>query len=150
MAYEFKTLGSVEALTKVPENANALVEVDGEIKRVPGGALGGNNEYDLVITDDSYNRNASVDAGSYQNVYNKIMVKKDVPKILIKYCHDYVDAAYGVTTSFIYANIIVDVDNGEHYLEICYDHWVSSAYNEHSYIALYPNGEIYTSWAVPD
>lgn len=40
MAYEFKTLGSVEALTEVPENAHALVEVDGEIKRVPGGALG--------------------------------------------------------------------------------------------------------------
>jgi hypothetical protein len=44
MAYEFKTLGSVEALTEVPENANALVEVDGEIKRVPGGALGNKKE----------------------------------------------------------------------------------------------------------
>ena len=43
MSYEFKTLGSVEALTEVPKNANALVEVDGAIKRVPGGALGGNN-----------------------------------------------------------------------------------------------------------
>ena len=43
MAYEFKTLGSVEALTAVPENANALVEVDGAIKRVPGGALGGSS-----------------------------------------------------------------------------------------------------------
>lgn len=44
MAYEFKTLGSVEALTEVPENAHALVEVDGEIKRVPGGALGNKKE----------------------------------------------------------------------------------------------------------
>jgi hypothetical protein len=51
MAYEFKTLGSVEALTEVPENANALVEVDGAIKRVPGGALGGNGDaWDIVIT----------------------------------------------------------------------------------------------------
>lgn len=43
MSYEFKTLGSVEALTEVPKNANALVEIDGAIKRVPGGALGGDN-----------------------------------------------------------------------------------------------------------
>lgn len=51
MAYEFKTLGSVEALTEVPENAHALVEVDGAIKRVPGGALGGNGDaWDIVIT----------------------------------------------------------------------------------------------------
>lgn len=52
MSYEFKTLGSVEALTEVPENANVLVEVDGAIKRAPGGALGGDGgKYDLVITD---------------------------------------------------------------------------------------------------
>lgn len=43
MSYEFKTLGSVEALTEVPENANVLVEVDGAIKRAPGGALGGSS-----------------------------------------------------------------------------------------------------------
>lgn len=41
MAYEFKKLGEVEALDEVPENANALVEVDGAIKRVPGSGLGG-------------------------------------------------------------------------------------------------------------
>lgn len=50
MAYEFKTLGSVEALTEVPENAHALVEVDGEIKRVPGGALGGSGGgYEFIL-----------------------------------------------------------------------------------------------------
>lgn len=49
MAYEFKTLGSVEALTEIPENANALVEVDGAIKRVPGGALGGSGGGEIFI-----------------------------------------------------------------------------------------------------
>lgn len=49
MAYEFKTLGSVEALTEIPENANALVEVDGAIKRVPGGALGGSGGEEIFI-----------------------------------------------------------------------------------------------------
>lgn len=40
MSYEFTKLGAVEALTEMPENANALVEVDGAIKRVPASAGG--------------------------------------------------------------------------------------------------------------
>lgn len=39
--YDFRKLGDVEALESVPENANALVEVGGAIKRVPGSNLGG-------------------------------------------------------------------------------------------------------------
>lgn len=38
---DFVKLGEVEALDSVPDGANALVEVDGEIKRVPGSGLGG-------------------------------------------------------------------------------------------------------------
>jgi hypothetical protein len=41
MDFNFKKLADVEALTEVPENANALVEVDGVIKRAPGAGLGG-------------------------------------------------------------------------------------------------------------
>lgn len=41
MAYEFKKLSEVEALNEVPDGANALIEVGGEIKRVPGNGLGG-------------------------------------------------------------------------------------------------------------
>jgi hypothetical protein len=40
MSYEFTRLGAVEALTEMPENANALVEVNGAIKRVPGNEIG--------------------------------------------------------------------------------------------------------------
>lgn len=39
MSYEFTKLGAVEALTEMPENANALVEIDGEIKRAPAGGV---------------------------------------------------------------------------------------------------------------
>lgn len=39
--YNFRKLSEVEQLETVPENANAIVEVDGEIKRVAGGGLGG-------------------------------------------------------------------------------------------------------------
>lgn len=41
MAYEFQKLSEVEALAEVPEGANALIEVNGDIKRVPGSELGG-------------------------------------------------------------------------------------------------------------
>lgn len=53
MAYEFKRLGEVEALSEVPENANALIEVDGDIKRVPGSGLGGNTGIKTAIIKDS-------------------------------------------------------------------------------------------------
>ena len=39
--YTFKKLGDVEALSEVPEGANAFIEVGGEVKRVPGDGLGG-------------------------------------------------------------------------------------------------------------
>lgn len=38
---DFIKLAEVESLGEVPENANALIEVGGEIKRVPGSGLGG-------------------------------------------------------------------------------------------------------------
>lgn len=41
MAYEFTKLADVPALEAVPEGANAFIEVEGEIKRVPGDGLGG-------------------------------------------------------------------------------------------------------------
>lgn len=41
MALEFTKIGDVELLDSVPDTANAVVEVDGAIKRVPGSNLGG-------------------------------------------------------------------------------------------------------------
>lgn len=53
MAYEFKRLSDVETLTEVPENANALIEVDGMIKKVPGSGLGGATGIKTAIIKDS-------------------------------------------------------------------------------------------------
>lgn len=39
--YTFKKLSDVEALAEVPEGANAFIEINGEIKKVPGEGLGG-------------------------------------------------------------------------------------------------------------
>lgn len=140
MAYEFKTLGSVEALTEVPENANALIEVDGAIKRVPGSALGG-GKYDLVINHDMVNNTVTIESGNYQNVYNKIMVDQEPPKILIKYAASYGDIGYGVTSSFDYADIVVDSeDTSSHYLCIRYYTWGRG----YMFIYVYPDGTIGT------
>lgn len=49
MAYEFQKLSEVEALSEVPEGARVLVEVNGDIKRVPGAGLGGNGGKTLII-----------------------------------------------------------------------------------------------------
>lgn len=87
MAYEFKTLGSVEALTEVPENAHALVEVDGAIKRVPGGALGGNGDaWDIIITQTPVGDDGilvySFAKGDHNLLFN-MLVEGQVPRLCI-------------------------------------------------------------------
>jgi hypothetical protein len=54
MSYNFKNLADVELLEGVPEHANAFVEVDGMIKRVPGTGLGGESGIKTVIIKDNY------------------------------------------------------------------------------------------------
>ena len=142
MSYEFKTLGSVEALTEVPENANVLVEVDGAIKRAPGGALGG-NEYDLVIIDESTNGIIAIDSGSYQNVFDKISAK-ELPRILVKYAHNYGDiSCAGVTESFKYADIITSTDSSQ---VLCIVYECRARENEQ--ILVEPDGHIEATWSV--
>lgn len=54
MAYTFKKFSDVEALTEVPDGANALVEVNGAIKRVPGSGLGGGGVKTAIIKSSDY------------------------------------------------------------------------------------------------
>lgn len=58
MAFEFKKLSDVEALNEVPEGANALVEINGAIKRVPGSGLGGAAGIKTIIIRSSDYENA--------------------------------------------------------------------------------------------
>lgn len=58
MVYEFQKLSEVEALVEVPEGANALIEVNGDIKRVPGSGLGGATGIKTAIIKDSNYDNA--------------------------------------------------------------------------------------------
>lgn len=52
MAYEFTKLGEVEALEKVPKGANALIEIEGDIKRVPGDSLNGGIKTAIIKSSD--------------------------------------------------------------------------------------------------
>lgn len=53
MSYNFKNLADVELLEGVPEYANAFVEVDGMIKRVPGKGLSSEGDIKTAIIKDS-------------------------------------------------------------------------------------------------
>lgn len=54
MAFEFKRLADVEQLDSVPDGANALVEINGNVKRVPGSGLGGGGIKTAVIKSSDY------------------------------------------------------------------------------------------------
>lgn len=49
MAYEFKKLSDVEIVEAPADTANVLIEEDGVIKKAPKTAVGGNQEYDMVL-----------------------------------------------------------------------------------------------------
>lgn len=52
MALDFKKIGDVELLESVPDTANAVVEVDGAFKRVPGSNLGGGVKTAIIKSSD--------------------------------------------------------------------------------------------------
>lgn len=41
MAYDLQRLADVELLSEVPDGASAFIEIDGDVRRVPGSGLGG-------------------------------------------------------------------------------------------------------------
>lgn len=71
MAYEFKRLADVEALSEVPENATVLAEVNGAIKRVPGNGLGGNGNTIVIVQNPNYTSSSdrSIDDSSTSEEY---------------------------------------------------------------------------------
>ena len=71
MAYEFKRLADVEALSEVPENATVLAEVNGAIKRVPGNGLGGNGNTIVIVQNPNYasSSDKSIDDSSTSKEY---------------------------------------------------------------------------------
>lgn len=99
MAYTFKKLSEVEALSEKPEDCNVLIETGGSIKRTPSSSFGGggNEEPDLVIRlalagDLGVSLTPGVDltvaSGSVQTVTDKINEDK-LPKVIVRYEYNY-------------------------------------------------------------
>lgn len=98
---EFKRLADVEAVAEPAETANVLIEENGIIKRAPKTAVGGGDEWDVIIHLEGGADMESVETftlvkGSYQIIANKLAARA-LPKILITwhYCYgDYIDMAF--------------------------------------------------------
>lgn len=80
MAFEFKKLADVEALTEVPENATMLVEVDGAIKRVPSHGPVGMLVTVMINEDGSYTPNKT-----FEEVMNTITSGGVVQFVIVSY-----------------------------------------------------------------
>lgn len=100
MTYTFKRLAEVEEIKKVPETANAFVEVDGKVKRAPYRAGGGGAKIDDLRFDlDIREEVSGYDA--YVNFTNMDQIKKVLDNdmnIVILYR---LSNCCGVTTGYI-------------------------------------------------
>lgn len=86
--YNFRKLSEVEQLETVPENANAIVEVDGEIKRVAGGGLGGSGGGGvLTVTIVTDGTSCQCDDATYEEV--KAALDSHKPVLFSIYHNEY-------------------------------------------------------------
>lgn len=112
MAYEFKSLGTVDVVETASDTANVLIEEDGEIKRVAKSGVGGNKDtWDAIIDlvppetetyfhfgnassgDSNFLSNMVVSSGAYEAIRNKILAGEN-PKVLIRYDYVYGSTCY--------------------------------------------------------
>lgn len=87
-SYEFKKLADVEALEEVPENANALIEVDGAIKRVPGSGLGssGGGGGDVAIA--MFNLDDNTCNMTFAEVYERLTTGEPITFMVLRTVND--------------------------------------------------------------
>lgn len=110
MSYNFKSIADVEVVAEPSETANVLIEEDGVIKKAPKTAVGGagKDEWDAVIEyydcDDHY---VNLISGNYQDVYHKIMVEHEIPKVKVIATQNF----YGLYTTISEAYVGYDADN---------------------------------------
>lgn len=105
---EFKRLSDVEVVAEPTETANVLIEENGVIKKAPKTAVGGGDEWDMIIdlgTEIVADNDVTLELGSY----NDIKVKLDsniFPNVLCKAELEYGDIFYHKAKAFevTYAN----------------------------------------------
>ena len=72
MSYNFTKLTEVEALSKIPNNATVIAEVNGALKRLPSDGLGGGNSL-LIMAEDENNYSANM---TFEEAYALFMSNK--------------------------------------------------------------------------
>lgn len=72
MSYNFTKLTEVEALSKIPNNATVIAEVNGALKRLPSDGLGGGNSL-LIMRDNEDNYSANM---TFEEAYALFMSNK--------------------------------------------------------------------------
>lgn len=129
MAYEFKKIAEVEALDKVPDGANALIEVNGEVKRVPGSGLGGSiataiiksSDYDSAVAGVSTYQASGAPAVTYSCINmtyeeaRQIMTSGQPLAVMMMYNSGGLINRYVVGVAFTSSFIMV-VENNDHCL----------------------------------
>lgn len=116
MAYEFQKLSEVEALVEVPEGANALIEVNGDIKRVPGSGLGGGAGKALIIVDSNFTNGGGIEECSAEgtSAFTANMTLEEAMEAFYNceldriYCYAVTEAPTMLCGSIIDASMIYD------------------------------------------
>jgi hypothetical protein len=88
MAFEFKKLADVEALTEVPENATMLVEVDGAIKRGPCGKVIYYWDGDSYVLTDANGVTISAEQGNREK-FDVVIYKQSANEYFFPYACEY-------------------------------------------------------------
>ena len=140
---EFKRLSDVEVVAEPAESANVLIEENGVIKKAPKTAVGGaqnNNEsteWDAVIEfcngDDFY---VNLLSGSYQNLYDKIMVEKEIPKIKVISTY----YTYGHWHTVTEANAIYD--DADKIIKIIWNGYGYDVYDPGMSVTIHPDNSL--------
>ena len=141
MSYNFKSIADTQVVAEPSESVHVLIEENGEIKRAPKTAVGGaGGKYDLVIVfDRAHNEDPYIESGSYQNVYNRIMVEQEEPRIMVKFCTSYYNYAYSIRTHFEQAELIIDL----HDPDVQYLYIPLNSRESGDSLCVYPDGTIY-------
>ena len=98
MSYEFKSIADVEVVAEPGKSANVLIEENGVIKKAPKTAVGGDGKWDAIIECRSIDGEewCNLLSGDFSSLREKIMTKREDPKVLVCSEIDYYGRNYQV------------------------------------------------------
>ena len=119
MDKKFQSLGTVEKVDTVTDEATVLIEENGDIKRVPTKEVGGGGKADAIINiakgsqsienDGLDASDITVELGSYDELLNIIINEKRMPKIIVNH-YKYYDGSGWDCTAEKYECVTIHTD----------------------------------------